>query len=74
MDLGPGGMDLGPGVVPKLRREILHLGVWAIPGNREPFKKAVGFAPPTFLRGSRPPGADQTPKIQDFPSQYGPLC
>ena len=40
-------------------------GVWAAPGGRETFQKGGGLRPPPFCRVSRPPGAAQTPKIDD---------
>ena len=46
-------------------------GFWGSGRSRaagRPFKMVGGFAPHLFLRVSRPPGAAQTPQIQDFPS------
>jgi len=41
-------------------------GVWAAPGGRETLQKVGGLRPPPFWKVSRPPGAAQTPKIDDF--------
>jgi len=51
------------------RPEIVDFwGVWAARGGRETFQKAGGRSPPPFWKLSRPPGAAQTPKIDDFRS------
>ena len=42
--------------------------VWAAPGGRETLQKGGGFRPPLFWKVSRPPGAAQTPKIDDLRS------
>ncbi len=58
----------------RLGRKILDLrGLWGPrrPGNPS---KRWGASPPPFPLVSRPPGAAQTPKIQDFPSQSGPFA
>ena len=44
------------------------MGVWSAPGGRETLQKGGGRNPPPFGRVSRPPGTDQTPKIDDFRS------
>ena len=49
-------------------RKSSILGFWAAPGGRETFQKRWGAKPPTFLEGSRPPGAAQIPKIDDLRS------
>jgi hypothetical protein len=47
--------------------------VWAVPGGRETLSKGGGLRPPPFGRVSRPPGAAQAPKIDDFrPAQKPP--
>ena len=43
-------------------------GVLAAPGGRETLQKGWGRSPPPFWKVSRPPGAAQTPKIDDFRS------
>ena len=43
------------------------LGVWSPPGGRETFQKGGGRRP-HFWKVSRPPGAAQTPKIDDLQS------
>ena len=49
-------------------RKSSSWGVWAAPGGRDTFQKAGGLRPPLFWKVSRPPGAAQTPKIDDFRS------
>ena len=49
-------------------RKSSILGVWAAPGGREAFQKDGGLRPPPFWKFSRPPGAAQTPQIDDFRS------
>jgi len=44
------------------------LGVWAAPGGRETFQNGGGLRPPPFWKVSRPPGAAQSPEIDDFRS------
>jgi len=44
------------------------LRFWAAPGGRETFQKGGGLRPPPFWKASRPPGAAQNPKIDDFRS------
>ena len=41
-------------------------GVWAAPGGRETLQKGGERSPPPFGKVSRPPGAAQTPQIDDF--------
>ena len=49
-------------------RKSSILGVWAAPGGRDSFQKDGGLRPPPFCKVSRPPGAAQTPKIDDLRS------
>ena len=47
-------------------RKSSILEVWAAPGSRETFQKnGGGLRPPPFWKVSRPPGAAQTPKIDE---------
>ena len=44
------------------------LGVWAAPGGRETFQKDGGLRTPPFWTVLGPPGAAQTPEIDDLRS------
>ena len=49
-------------------RKSSSFGVWAARGGRETFQKGGGRSHPPFWKVSRPPGAAQTPKIDDLRS------
>ena len=55
---GPGGVHLG--------RKSSILGLWAALGSRETFQKGGGRSSPPFWKVSQPPGAAQSPKIDDL--------
>ena len=50
------------------RPDIIDFGGLGSPGGGETLQKGGGRGPPPFWRVSRPPGAAQTPKIDDFRS------
>ena len=49
-------------------RKSLIFGVWAALGGRETLQKGGGRSSLPFVKVSRPPGAVQIPKIDDFRS------